>query len=65
MLSLFARSRLMREEDGAVTVDWVVLTASIVSLGMIAGTLIWGDTVTAADRIAVVIGQQEVDDGSN
>ena len=65
MLSSFARSRLMREEDGAVTIDWVVLTASIVSLGMIAGTLIWGDTVTAADRIAVVIGQQEVDDGSN
>jgi Flp pilus assembly pilin Flp len=26
------------DEDGAVTVDWVVLTAAIVALGLVVGT---------------------------
>lgn len=43
-------SRFVRDEDGAVTVDWVVLTAAIVGLGIaviavVAGSI--GD-VTAA-----------------
>lgn len=28
------------DEDGAVTVDWVVLTAAIVALGLIVGTAV-------------------------
>lgn len=28
-----AISRFLRDEDGAVTIDWVVLTAAIVGLG--------------------------------
>ena len=27
-------SRLLRDEDGAVTVDWVVLTAAVMGLGI-------------------------------
>ena len=30
------------EEDGAVTVDWVVLTAAIVGLGMVVMTTVGG-----------------------
>jgi len=39
------------EEDGAVTVDWVVLTASIVFLGVIVVSLIGTGTVTLGERI--------------
>ena len=31
-----------RDEDGAVTVDWVVLTAAVVGLGMAVGASIRG-----------------------
>ena len=33
-------SRFCKDEDGAVTVDWVVLTAAIVGLGVIVITTI-------------------------
>ncbi len=29
------KSKFLRQEDGAVTVDWVVLTAAIVGLGLV------------------------------
>ncbi len=29
------RNRFVREEDGAVTVDWVVLTAAVVGLSLV------------------------------
>jgi hypothetical protein len=48
------------EEDGAVTVDWVVLTASIVSLGMIVGGVIWGEADNAAMDVASFLGSQSV-----
>lgn len=41
MNKLFAR--FARNEDGAVTVDWVVLTASIVGLGIAAVSAITGN----------------------
>jgi len=31
------RARFLRDDDGAVTVDWVVLTAAIVGLGIAVG----------------------------
>ncbi|MGR3542001.1 MAG: Flp family type IVb pilin [Hasllibacter sp.] len=34
--------RFARDEDGAVTVDWVVLTAAVVGLGMAVGAAIRG-----------------------
>ena len=40
-------NRFARDEDGAVTVDWVVLTAAIVGLAVVAFTTI----DTAADSL--------------
>ena len=37
-----------RDEDGAVTVDWVVLTAAIVALGLVVGTSVKGGATTLA-----------------
>jgi len=59
-LSLWAR---LRAEDGAVTVDWVVLTAAVVSMGMVIGSTIWGDTGGIASQIAEYIGTQSVNTG--
>ncbi|MFD2174523.1 pilus assembly protein [Rhodobacter lacus] len=50
----------LRHEEGAVTVDWVVLTASIVSLGMIVGGVIWGQSGSLAGVISSYIGEQQV-----
>ncbi|MEL7114244.1 MAG: hypothetical protein AAGP08_01415 [Pseudomonadota bacterium] len=40
-----------RDEDGAVTVDWVVLTAAIVGLGIAVLTTVGGATDDYADEI--------------
>ena len=42
----------MRDEDGAVTVDWVVLTAAIVGLGIAVLTSVSGGTTSLADKIS-------------
>ncbi|MCB1400260.1 MAG: hypothetical protein KDJ82_10520 [Rhodobacteraceae bacterium] len=47
-------------EDGAVTVDWVVLTASIVALGMIVGAVIWSASEETTNDIASFVGSQKV-----
>jgi Flp pilus assembly pilin Flp len=41
-LNLAAR-RFVADETGAVTVDWVVLTASIVALGVMVVTMLTGN----------------------
>ena len=41
-----------RDEDGAVTVDWVVLTAAIVGLGIAVFTSVSGGTTSLADKIS-------------
>ncbi len=41
-----------RNEDGAVTVDWVVLTAAIVGLGIAVLTSVSGGTTSLADKIS-------------
>lgn len=60
LLTLWTR---LRAEDGAVTVDWVVLTAAVVSMGTIVGSTIWGDTGGISSRIADYIGSQSVNTG--
>lgn len=52
----------LRSEDGAITVDWVVLTALLVSLGFVTGTMIWGHTETIADRVGQYVGSRTVND---
>jgi len=41
-----------RDEDGAVTVDWVVLTAAIVGLGIAVLASVGGSTKDLADVIS-------------
>ena len=49
MLNFFKNFR--RDEDGAVTVDWVVLTAAIVGLGIAILTTVSGGVGDLADAI--------------
>ncbi|MFN3971873.1 MAG: Flp family type IVb pilin [Gemmobacter sp.] len=44
--------RFKKDEDGAVTVDWVVLTAAIVGLGIIVMSAIRPAITTAGNTIA-------------
>jgi Flp pilus assembly pilin Flp len=50
-----------KDEHGAVTVDWVVLTAAVVGLGMLVLTSMGGAVTTAAEQI----GQDTVNNASN
>lgn len=48
------KHRLMsfwKRDDGAVTVDWVVLTAAIVALGIAAGTAMTNSTTSLSESI--------------
>lgn len=42
----------LNDESGAVTVDWVVLTAAIVGLGIAVLTSVQGGTQSLADSIS-------------
>ena len=44
--------RFKKDEDGAVTVDWVVLTAAIVGLGIAVLTSVSGGTTSLADKVS-------------
>ncbi|MFC2966464.1 hypothetical protein [Acidimangrovimonas pyrenivorans] len=49
------RSRLVRfrqREEGAVTVDWVVLTAAVIGLGLVVVNAIGGSTDSMAVRVS-------------
>jgi len=52
-------NRFNRDEDGAVTVDWVVLTAAIVGLGIAVLASVRGGTVSLADKISSNLAAQE------
>ena len=42
----------LNDESGAVTVDWVVLTAAIVGLGIAVLTSVGEGTTSLADRVS-------------
>jgi Flp pilus assembly pilin Flp len=48
------------DEDGAVTVDWVVLTAAIVGLGIAVLTSVSGGTTALSDKISSELGTMTV-----
>jgi Flp pilus assembly pilin Flp len=52
-------NRFNRDEDGAVTVDWVVLTAAIVGLGIAVLASVRGGTNTLAGKISANLAAQE------
>ena len=47
-------------EDGAVTVDWVVLTAAIVGLGLVVLIPIGYSTTSSATQVGTKIGDTTV-----
>lgn len=48
-------------EEGAVTVDWVVLTAVVVSMGMAAGMIVWNNSGSVAHNVETFLASQSVD----
>ncbi len=44
-------SHYMRDEDGAVTVDWVVLTAALVGLGVAMITVIGDGAMSTSSSV--------------
>jgi Flp pilus assembly pilin Flp len=65
-MKFFKIARKIRtEEDGAVTVDWVVLTAAIVALGAIVMTSISTSTQGLATKIGTYLSGQEVNGGTS
>ncbi len=48
------------DEDGAVTVDWVVLTAAVVGLGAAALVMVRGETKTLTEKISTYLNSAEV-----
>ena len=48
------------DEDGAVTVDWVVLTAAIVGLGIAVLTSVSGGTTGLANKISSNLAAQTI-----
>lgn len=50
----------LREDSGAVTVDWVVLTAAIIGLGIAAGFTVSANVPVLADKISDVVESQTV-----
>lgn len=49
-----------RDEDGAVTVDWVVLTAAIVGLGIAVLASVGGSTAELATTISSNLAAQSI-----
>ncbi|WP_458789888.1 hypothetical protein [Yoonia sp. MH D7] len=51
-----------KDEGGAVTVDWVVITAAIVLLAALVGTGIRDEAIGAGHRISVAVATVEITD---
>ena len=49
----------IRDEDGAVTVDWVVLTAAIVGLGLLVIATVQSGTEEAGTTLSNAMGDLE------
>jgi hypothetical protein len=62
MIAAFGMSlgRFARCEDGAVTVDWVVLTAAVVGLGLVIGPTVGQNTVGLSNAVANEVATVEI-----
>ncbi|WP_397542413.1 Flp family type IVb pilin [Roseovarius salis] len=52
--------KFRKDEEGAVSVDWVVLTAAIVGLGVAAVSTVEGGVDTLASSISSGVGDETV-----
>lgn len=50
-------------EDGAVTVDWVVLTAALVGLAAAAGSTVLSGVNTASSSVETAVSTKSVNNG--
>lgn len=57
--------QFLKDEDGAVTVDWVVLTAAVVGLGVAAVDTVEQGINSLASDIAEAIATKTVDNGDS
>lgn len=53
-------SSFLKDESGAVTVDWVVLTAAIVGLGIAVLASVGGGTTSLANKVSSHLASQDV-----
>ena len=60
MKMLKIAKKFHNEEDGAVTVDWVVLTAAIVGLGIAVLTSVTAGTKTLTEKVSTQLGAQTI-----
>ncbi|GEM_PF-1228100 len=51
----------LADESGAITVDWIVLTASCVALGWLAVALFSGSAGDLAEEVNLLMSNYEVD----
>ena len=56
--------KFRKEEDGAVTVDWVVLTAAVVGLGVAGVSTVQGGVDSLAGTIKTGVSGVNVDNGN-
>ena len=56
-------NKFRKEEEGAVTVDWVVLTAAVVGLGVAGVSTVSGGVDTLATTISTEVGTKTADNG--
>lgn len=59
----FFLSKFRRSEDGAVTVDWVVMTAAVVGLAATGGASILAATNGLSGKIDTEVAAKSVDNG--
>lgn len=65
-MKLFANIKnFAADESGAVTVDWVVLTAAIVGLGIAVIASVSGGVNNLADRISDAVSDTEIGVNNN
>jgi Flp pilus assembly pilin Flp len=55
-MKLFKLKKFQNDESGAVTVDWVVLTAAIVGLGLAVIAAVRTASLGLANKISTAIG---------
>ena len=55
-------ARFIREDDGAVTVDWVVLVAAVIGLTVAVMPMLNGGTMSLASEISSHLADFSVDD---
>ena len=48
-------TKFFKDEAGAITVDWVVLTAAILALGFVIGAKVWTGTVVTSETVGAAL----------